>query len=247
MRFLAYLILNKGEVGDLSSPLPSTEARHLEAQTPDEDADAIIRMFKEKKPPRLFATHMPFRLVKRQVLEDKVKVIVLMRNPKDTLVSFFEFHRMNQQLGSFSGSWHQFFELFKRRPLMGDVIDHCVEWWKVRDLENVMIVRYEEMKKDLDAVVRKVAKFLGCELEDNCLQKIVHLTGFKEMRTNPRVNGVGNQKAGLYDFEKATFLRKGVVGDWVNYFSEEESHYIQTKCDEKCAPHGLTFEWYGKE
>ncbi len=37
------------------------------------------------------------------------------------------------------------------------------------------------------------------------------------------------------------FMRSGTVGDWKNYFSAEQSAYVEDKCREFLEPHGLTF------
>ena len=36
---------------------------------------------------------------------------------------------------------------------------------------------------------------------------------------------------------------KGIVGDWKNYFSEEQSDFVDEKCREYLEPLGLKFEY----
>ena len=115
-------------------------------------------------------------------------------------------------------------------------------WWKVRDQDNIFITTYEEMNKDREGVVRKVAKFLGKELSDEVVQKIVELTGFEQMKSNPLVNGQHAAKAGLFDYSKSQLMRKGQVGDWKNYFTEDQAKYIQELCDQRYSSIGLTVE-----
>ena len=88
------------------------------------------------------------------------------------------------------------------------------------------------MKKDHEGVVHKVAKFLGKELSDAVVQKIVELTGFEQMKSNPLVNGEELAKAGLHNCSKSNLMRKGQVGDWKNYFTEDQANYIQELCDQ---------------
>ena len=246
MKYLLYLILNGGSDKDDDRAVGEEEVRYLEFVYPGENEDDLIRKYSEKPSPRVFTTHLPPRLLRTQIFEDKVKVVVVIRNPKDTLVSLYHFYRMMSTLGNFDGTWDEFFELMKVKPCYEDIFDCIVEWWKVRDLENVLVVRYEEMKEDLTGVVRKVAEFTGFELSDDTVQNIVRLGNFELMKNNPRVNVIKSAKIGVCDFTKSKWLRKGEIGDWVNYFSEEQSKFIDAKCEEKCKPLGLTFQWHGQ-
>ena len=42
---------------------------------------------------------------------------------------------------------------------------------------------------------------------------------------------------------KPSFLRKGEVGDWRNYFSAEQSAAMDHKCKEKLKDTGIEFEY----
>ncbi len=35
------------------------------------------------------------------------------------------------------------------------------------------------------------------------------------------------------------YFRKGQIGDWVNYFSQEQSDYVEKEANEKLKPLGL--------
>ena len=60
---------------------------------PDKSPMAQIEKLDTVAPPRVDKTHLPYRMVKRWVKEEKVRTIVTTRNPKDTMVSYFHFYQ----------------------------------------------------------------------------------------------------------------------------------------------------------
>ena len=240
MKHIAALVMSEGKMPET---IPIAAKLHLEFRLPGDSEEEVLKRIQNRPSPRLLSSHAHLRFIEKQVMKDKVRVIVVMRNPKDTLVSLYHFYQMNSALGSYNGTWDEFFQLFKEKRLWGgDIFDFNTAWWKVRDQDNIFITTYEEMKKDREGVVRKVAKFLGKELSDEVVQKIVELTGFEQMKSNPLVNGEDVAQAGIFDYSKSQFMRKGQVGDWKNYFTEDQAKYIQELCDQRYSPVGLTFE-----
>ena len=70
------------------------------------------------------------------------------------LVSNYHFYKMNSALGNFHESFDKFFELFRQgRLVYGDYFDNVTSWWEHRDNPAVLIVHYEDMKRDLRAQV----------------------------------------------------------------------------------------------
>ena len=62
----------------------------------------------------------------------KPKVVVVSRNPKDCLVSFYHFYKY-PHFGGFEGDFHEFFELYKNKKLVnGDIFDFYLSWNKYR-------------------------------------------------------------------------------------------------------------------
>lgn len=124
--------------------------------------DTVIR----RKPPRLVKTYLPYNLIEKSVRNRNTKIIVFMRNPKDTLLSFYHFYRMNSVLEKFKGTWEEFYGLFqKNRLIYGNWFDFTEGYWSSRSRSNVFIVKYEEMVENLSGVVQKLAQFLAKDLD----------------------------------------------------------------------------------
>ena len=86
--------------------------------------------------------------------------------------------------------------------------------WKRKDHPNLKIMWFEDMKKDLISVIKDVAKFIGyhmTELKVLQLDDHLYIDNFREILTE----GFGG------DPMMRKLIRKGQVGQWKNYFTEE--------------------------
>ena len=96
------------------------------------------------------------------------------------------------------------------------------------------------MKTDLKKIVKKIANFLGHDLADEELDKITERCTFASMKQNNAVN-----KTALKIFENQ-FIRKGIVGDWRNHFTADQSARMDKLVAEKITPIGLEYD-YGQQ
>ncbi len=105
---------------------------------------------------------------------------------------------------------------------MGDMFQFNVELYKFnKDRQNSLVVKYEDMIADHRGHVIKIAKFMGYNLSDSVVDYIVEKTKKKEMKKDM---DAFTQK--MVPGKNFTLVRKGIVGDWVNYFSQEQSDYV---------------------
>ncbi|XP_029307858.1 sulfotransferase family 2, cytosolic sulfotransferase 3 [Cottoperca gobio] len=171
--------------------------------------------------PRAMVTHFPYQLMPPSFHTSKAKVIYVMRNPKDILVSSYYFHKMAAFLED-PRTFDEFVDTFlEGKVLFGKWTDH-VKGWKSAELGNrLMYITYEEMVQDLPAALRQMSDFLGRNLSEDTIQKIAEHCSFKTMKTNKMSNFSLVPKMYM-DADKSPFLRKGVLGDWKNHFNSEQ-------------------------
>lgn len=100
------------------------------------------------------------------------------------------------------------------------------------------------MHKNLRDTVVKIANFLERPLSEDALATIVAKSRFVAMKQNPRVNPDGQ----LFSFTKGlkdnkSFMRKGTVGDWKNYFTVAQNETFNTIYQEKMHGSDLSFDF----
>lgn len=182
-----------------------------------------------KEPGRLMKTHLGAHFFEKS-FNSGAKFIIVVRNPKDLLVSLYKFSQMNKTLGNFDGSFSDIIDTLRDGNFpYGDPIEYVADWWKFKDNPNILFVHYEDMKKHLKTSIKKVSKFLEVIIEDEYVDEIVKNTTFEAMKVNDATNYSSEES---FNLSISPFMRKGVVGDWKNYFTNEQSEFIDKLCDE---------------
>ncbi|GMI87242.1 sulfotransferase 202B1 [Hibiscus trionum] len=193
--------------------------------------------------PRLFRTHVPFPMLPESVKNSACKIVYITREPKDTFVS--SWHFMNSVIadrGIDPWPMDEAFECFcKGIHAFGPFHDHVLGYWKesLNRPEKIHFMRYENMKKDPRGELQRLACFLGQPFEkeeevDNVLRRC-SLERLKNLELNrhgvdPSI-GIGYKH----------YLRRGIVGDWKNYFADEMEQKLDRITAMKFEGSGLGF------
>ncbi|KAM4694232.1 sulfotransferase 6B1-like [Discoglossus pictus] len=185
----------------------------------------VFQKLNQVSSPRVLTTHLNCDNTPRS-FDKKAKKLVVLRNPKDAAVSLFHFYNNNPLLPNYS-SWDSFFKDFiNGKVVWGSYFDFSVAWNKHIDDEDVFIITFENMKKDLEAAVKKISEFIGVSLTQEQVQQIADKGTFKSMKENSKeTHGQFGQM----------MFRKGDVGDWKNYFSEAQSQEVDAQFEENLA------------
>ncbi|XP_039621200.1 amine sulfotransferase-like [Polypterus senegalus] len=180
----------------------------IEIQVPDLDV-------MNRPSPRLFSSHLPYYLAPKGLKEKKGKVIYVLRNPKDTMVSYFHFSKMMLTLKTENNIDDLLENYLSGDMVYGSWFEHVKGWFTHKDQLNCLFLSYEEMVKDLHSAVVKISKFMGKDLDDATIDMIVEKSTFKNMKNDPKAN-YEFFPDDVTDKKQGHFLRKGKVGDWKN-------------------------------
>lgn len=97
---------------------------------------------------------------------------------------------------------------------------HVRGWWAIRDLPNVKLLHFNDLKRDLPVSISYVAELLDIPIEEESFPKIVEHCSFDWMKAHASHvtpgGGVGWEDGG------ASFIHKGTNGRWRDVLTEED-------------------------
>eukprot|EP00211_Chloroparvula_japonica_P017142 CAMPEP_0119148226 /NCGR_PEP_ID=MMETSP1310-20130426/41517_1 /TAXON_ID=464262 /ORGANISM="Genus nov. species nov., Strain RCC2339" /LENGTH=303 /DNA_ID=CAMNT_0007140251 /DNA_START=119 /DNA_END=1030 /DNA_ORIENTATION=- len=217
---IVYQVHNKGteEFADLYSEVPWLEARASPGMTTEQSVAAIDTMAKDK--PRAFKTHSPPPLLPLHDAESGVKYVVVARHPAEVAASahpFFKAHRKEfvESYGfpaaAFNAPFDVFYnEMFKKR-FAPQLVGFLKGWWPHRHAANVLFLHFSDMKKDHAGTVKRVADFMGVELDDEETKRVLEYTSFPYMKTHAsKYDAAGSFT--MPPLEPGSLVRKGKTG-----------------------------------
>ncbi|XP_070573639.1 sulfotransferase 1B1-like [Ptychodera flava] len=213
-----------------------------------EDREPMYKKFERMECRRFIPTHLPPSLLPRQLFEKPAKVIYVARNPKDSAVSYFH-HHMKSPL-EVPYNWQDYLRMYLSKDMryVGEWGSHVIPWWKKRNEQNVLFLKYEDIVKDLGQYIRKIAAFLEQDhLTNEKFDKIVKLCTFDNMKKDPVDTAMILSKAWKYDISSNPFVREGKIGGWKEYFTEEQNTQFDQVYKRWIGDSGLEMEFSQKE
>ncbi|KFW75687.1 Sulfotransferase 1 family member D1, partial [Manacus vitellinus] len=178
--------------------------------------------------PWLVMTYLPVQLLPQSFWEKNCKIIYMARNPKDVVLSYYYFYQM-AKLHPDPGTLAEFLETFLAgKAAYGSWYDHVQGWWEKRKEKKSLIFGCLLMStalQDPRQEVKKILHFPGKEVAEGTVERILHNTAFQAMKKNPAAN-YETMPTALMDHNLSPFLRKGICGDWKNYFTVAQNEHF---------------------
>ncbi|MCH8331658.1 MAG: sulfotransferase domain-containing protein [Bacteroidetes bacterium] len=195
---------------------------------------------------RFLKTHLP---VDALVFNQNVKYIYIARDGRDVVWSLYNhhsnanekwYHALNETPGlqgppiekptddilQYFNEW-----LEKDGFPFWSFWENIKSWWEIKELPNVMMIHFSELKADMPGMIRKIAAYLDIEIDENNWDAIVEHCTFDYMKANAEKSvPLGGM---FWDGGAQTFIHKGNNGRWKEMLSEEQSQAYETMAKEK--------------
>jgi hypothetical protein len=181
---------------------------------------------------------------KAEIYQD-IPVVLLVRDPRDTAVSqFFQWkHRMVPRKKVINGyplqdtSVQEF--IASEAAGITKIIQFMNDWASAApQMPRLLVVRYEDLRADTKGQLRRILEFLGQQPADADIEDAVSFASIDNMRRMELENAqkAGAQpsmKPGNADDPSSFKVRRGKVGGWTDYVSEEQAAALNILVREK--------------
>ena len=102
---------------------------------------------------------------------------------------------------------------------------HVASWWAFRELENILLVHYNDLLADLESEIRRVADHVGIAVAEESWPALVEAARFETMKTDGvRLLGPMERFRGGTD----SFLYKGSNDRWRDVLTDEDLQLYET-------------------
>ncbi len=195
---------------------------------------------------RFLKTHLP---VDALVFSPKAKYIYIGRDGRDVVWSMYNhhanandlwYHALNDTPGrvgppiekpveSVIQYYHEWLD--KDGHPFWPFWENVQSWWEIRNLPNVFMLHFANLKEDMAGEIRKITEFLEIEIDPAKWDDILEHCSFDYMKRNADKSvPLGGA---FWDGGSQVFINKGTNGRWKDLLSEEESKKYETLAVEK--------------
>lgn len=206
VRYFLYTLLN--QEGDYKEKTIDA----MNSALPEFANESFFKVWQFKECARIVKTHQ-----KRLPLFRRNKVALIVRDPRDIVVSYYHY-ASGLKSADFSGG---IFEALRHRKLGAKAFfQHYATWVEAADI----ILRYEDLKDEPFLGFSKLASFFGIERSPEQIQRAIEAANFSNMRIAQGKSA--NLKSEFKDGHQ--FVRSGKKGQWQDLFTEADVQYYES-------------------
>ena len=170
---ICHQIRTKGAEPDFENQMPEVTVLLDMGGHPELNIDPNTMV--QPAEPRIYFTHHTYETIPKGG-----KLIYCFRDQKDALYSSYPFL---DSILALKGrvSLSVFSELLTNGHWTADNLRGLLGWWEHRHDEGVLFLFFDDLKEDHMRCVRRIAKFIGVDCDEETFARVVHTTTHAEM------------------------------------------------------------------
>ncbi|XP_033752726.1 sulfotransferase 1 family member D1-like isoform X2 [Pecten maximus] len=207
-----------------------------------------ISDFEKLPSPRMYLTHLGYPFIPMAAKRGDIKIIHVLRNPKDTALSYYEFFNSMRNV-AYEGTLGGFLKYFLSDEFVAvgsSLFPYMKEWEDAKRNNNklqILNLRYEDLKQNLFENILKITKFLNLDRPDDFLRGVEQNVSFERLKEKHDSNlGETERWKNNADGGRLPIYRKGKIGDWKNKFTVAQNEMFDAVYKEKMEEMGLTLD-----
>ncbi|MEQ8665488.1 MAG: sulfotransferase domain-containing protein [Rhodospirillales bacterium] len=102
-------------------------------------------------------------------------------------------------------------------------------WWDIRELPNVLMVHFADLKADMAGEIRRIADFLDIEIDEANWETILEHCSFDYMKANATLSVP--LAGAFWDGGAGTFINKGTNARWRDVLSEADCKAYERRAE----------------
>ena len=198
---------------------------------------------------RFVKTHLP---VDALVFSDKAKYVYIGRDGRDVLWSMYNHHATANE------AWYEALNETPGRvgppiePPPESIVQYYHDWldndgypwwsywenvrswWDIRELPNVYMLHFANLKRDMPGEIRKLAEFIETPIDESRWESILEHCSFDYMKAHATKSvPLGGA---FWDGGAQTFIHKGTNGRWREVLSDAESAKYEQRAEMELDP-----------
>lgn len=228
-----------GEIVDISTMSPWIDMRIPSKEMKTKLVEAQTHR-------RILKTHLP---VDALVFSPKAKYIYIARDGRDVLWSMFNHHHSlrDKMLSVLNDTPGRVGPPFPRAA--DDIVEYWTTWleqdghpwwsfwenvrtwWETRNLPNVHVVHFADLKKDLSGEMKRIAEFLDIPVDEEKWDTIVEHCTFDWMKENS--DKIAPAVDMIFQGGAKSLIHKGSNGRWKDVLTNEQCEEYERKAVEE--------------
>jgi hypothetical protein len=168
---------------------------------------------------RLIKTHEAYR-------KEYKRAIYLVRDFRDVMLSQYSRER---ELGLYNTDFDEYVAAYLDGRLSGFGAwqEHLPTWLDspLAENGNLLLIKFEEMRKDPETAIAKMVDFLGLPVDPNRIREAIANNSVERMRVKENAAKSLPKSKG----EEGRFVRKGAVAGWREKFTESQLRLVDQR------------------